>query len=131
VIKELSGLSNRARLEKIQALGDDAAQHIKRILPEALSSFQHIVVVTHVPPFQESAWWMGKPSAPDWLPFFSCKAVGDVLKESMLNYPTRQMAVLCGHTHGSGRVQILPNLTILSGSARYGHPRIQKVFDWK
>lgn len=63
--------------------------------------------------------------------FFSCKAMGDVLAEVMLKNPEKQMTVLCGHTHGSGNAQILPNLMVHTGSARYGYPKIQKVFEWE
>jgi Icc protein len=131
LIQELSGLSREIRRQKLMALGDEAAAHIRKVLPTALSDYQHIVVVTHVPPFPESAWWMGKPSTPEWQPFFSCKAMGDVLLEFMRKNQEKQMTVLCGHTHGAGNAQILPNLIVHSGSARYGHPKIQKVFEWE
>ncbi len=36
-------------------------------------------MATYIPPFREAAWYEGRPSADDYLPFFSCKAVGDVL----------------------------------------------------
>jgi predicted phosphodiesterase len=131
LIQELAGLPRDTRQHKLMKLGDEAAAHIREVLPEALSAFRHVVVVTHIPPFAESAWWMGKPSAQDWQPFFSCKAVGDILKEFMLRHPEKQMTVLCGHTHGSGYAQILPNLTVYTGSARYGYPKIQKIFEWE
>jgi len=88
-------------------------------------------VVTHVPPFRESAWYEGSYSADDWLPFFSCGAVGQVLRETMQARPDREMWVLCGHTHGSGTADILPNLRVLTGGAEYGSPQPQEplVFD--
>jgi hypothetical protein len=39
------------------------------------------------------------------------------------------MTVLCGHTHSSGIVQILDNLSVLTGGADYGRPQLQRVFD--
>ena len=39
------------------------------------------------------------------------------------------MTVLCGHTHGEGQAQILPNLKVLTGGAKYGEPRVQRVFE--
>jgi 3',5'-cyclic-AMP phosphodiesterase len=131
LISELSGLPRAMLLEKLMQLGDEAAAHMRQVLPEALSAYKHIVVLTHVPPFPESARWMGKPSAADWLPFFSCKAMGDVLLHFMRPHPEKFMTVLCGHTHGSGTANVLPNLTVHSGSARYGYPKIQKVFEWE
>jgi predicted phosphohydrolase len=131
LIDELSNLSKEALLKTLNRLGDEAAAHFRKALPAALESSEHVVVVTHVPPFRESAWYNGQPSDPFFLPFFSCKAVGDVLSEFMRQHPDRKMTVLCGHTHGGGTAQILPNLTILTGPAEYRSPIIQSIFDFE
>ena len=39
------------------------------------------------------------------------------------------MTVLCGHTHGSGEAQILPNLRVLTGGAVCGKPWVQRVLE--
>lgn len=85
-------------------------------LPQALSEFQHVIFATHVPPFREACWHRGKISDDDWLPHFTCKAVGDVLLEIMKENPDRKLIVLCGHTHGAGEAQQLPNLKVLTGA---------------
>jgi 3',5'-cyclic-AMP phosphodiesterase len=131
LINELAGLRPAARKQKLMRLGDEAAAHIQQVLPDALSAYRHIVVVTHVPPFPEATWWQGNQSTPDYLPFFSCKAMGEVLIQSMQKFPEKHMTVLCGHTHGSGTVAILPNLIVHTGSAEYGYPEIQKIFEWE
>lgn len=130
LIHELAGLSKRARLLKLHELGDEAAAHLRKVLPEALKSADHVVVLTHVPPFREAAWYAGRPSDSQWLPFFSCKTVGDMLYTTMQSHPHKRMTVLCGHTHGGGRSAILPNLATWTGPARYGHPAIQEIFEW-
>jgi 3',5'-cyclic-AMP phosphodiesterase len=117
------------RLAKLHALGDEAAAHFRTVLPDALERFKHVVVLTHVPPFREACWHEGNLSDDNWLPFFSCKAVGDALVEAMTAAPDRTMTVLCGHTHGSGETQILPNLRVLTGGARYGAPVVQRVLE--
>ncbi|MBP3955447.1 metallophosphoesterase [Gemmata sp. G18] len=117
------------RLAKLHALGDEAAAHFRSVLPDALARFRHVLVATHVPPFRESCWHEGKVSGDDWLPFFSCKAVGDVLFEVMAAAPDRTMTVLCGHTHGYGGVDILPNLRVLTGGAKYGRPEVQRLIE--
>jgi predicted MPP superfamily phosphohydrolase len=61
------------------------------------------------------------------LPFFVCKAVGDVLLEAARSHPGYQILVLCGHTHGGGEVQLLENLRVVTGPAEYGKPKIQPV----
>lgn len=115
------------RLARLHALGDEAAAHFRRVLPDALARFRHVVAATHVPPFREACWHEGRISDDDWLPFFSCKVVGDVLAGAMAAAPDRRMTVLCGHTHGGGEALVLPNLRVLTGEARYGTPVVQRV----
>lgn len=111
----------------LQALGDEAAEHLKNVLSEAAERCPHLIVATHVPPFREAAWYQGQPSADDFLPFFACKAVGDVLVEAARAYPLCQILVLCGHTHSAGDLQVLENLRVLTGAAQYGAPKIERV----
>lgn len=49
------------RIPKLHALGDEAASHLRSVLPDALARFRHVVVVTHVPPFRESCWLRTRP----------------------------------------------------------------------
>ena len=46
---------------------------------QALERFEHVLVLTHVPPFREACWHEGRISGDDYLPYFACKATGDVL----------------------------------------------------
>ena len=117
--------------EALHALGDEAAEHFARVLPEAFEAHRRVVAVTHVPPFREAAWHQGKYSDDDWLPFFASKAVGDCMLDVMRTRPDRELVVLCGHTHGSGRTQILDNLRVLTGGARYGEPRIGEILEFE
>ena len=134
LIEELNRLSvgpfqpDRALLRQaLEALGDEAAEHFARVLPEALESHRRAVAVTHVPPFREAAWHEGRPSDDSWLPFFASKAVGDCLLDVMRSRRDRELLVLCGHTHGSGEIQPLDNLRVLTGGAVYHQPAIQEV----
>ncbi len=131
LIRDLHNTSGESLLKKLQLLGQDAAAHVRRVLPKALERFQHVILLTHVPPFREATWYEGNiPSLEDpYLPHFSCKAVGDALLEIVPQYPTKQVTVLCGHTHSSGQTQILDNLIVLTGAAEYGYPRVQHVFE--
>lgn len=117
------------RLSKLHALGDEAAAHFRAVLPDALARFRHVLVLTHVPPFREACWHEGRLSNDAWLPFFTCKAVGDVLAEAIRTHLDREMTVLCGHTHGAGEAEILPNLRVSTGGAMYGEPRVQRVIE--
>ena len=82
-----------------------------------------------MPPFRESCWHEGRISSPDFLPHFTCQAVGEALLEVMDGRPDRHLTVLCGHTHSPGFAQIRDNLIVRTGGAEYGAPVIQEVFE--
>lgn len=127
LIEELSGLDERERLLRLNALGDEAAAHFRAALPAALARSRRVIILTHVPPFREACWHRGQVSDDAWLPHFACKAVGEALIEAMAEHPECEMTVLCGHTHSPGEVQVLPNLRVLTGGAEYGKPELQRV----
>ena len=108
-------------------LGDQAANHFRQLLPMACADYRKILLLTHVPPFREACWHEGGISDDEFLPHFTCKAVGDSLREIMLQNPHQNLTVLCGHTHGHGEVDILPNLHVKTGGAEYGQPEIQEM----
>jgi len=134
LIDELRHWRDRHALDKpvlrtiLQKLGDAAAEHLRGLLPVAAAKYPQVIVATHVPPLREAAWHEGRPSGDDYLPFFSCKAVGDVLLDTARSHPDCQVLVLCGHTHGGGEMQPLENLRVLTGPAEYGRPRVERVF---
>ncbi len=128
-IDEVAGLNKAARHQQLQNLGDEAAEYFRKILPLAFETYRRVILVTHVPPFREACWHRGHICDDDYLPHFGCKVIGDVIQEAMVARPERELTVLCGHTHGSGQARILDNLTVLTGGAEYGKPRIQQVLD--
>ncbi|MGR9106804.1 MAG: metallophosphoesterase family protein [Gammaproteobacteria bacterium] len=127
-IEELKGLDQVQRLHELQRLGDEAAAYLDRVAREALARFNELIVLTHVPPFEEACRYRGQIAGPDWLPFFTCEAVGRILKEIMEQHPEKHMQVLCGHSHHEASVHILPNLFVQAGTAEYGAPSLQSVF---
>ena len=130
LIEELAEpLSKEERLQRLNRLGDEAAEHIRRVLPAALERYSEVLVLTHVPPFREACWHEGKISDDDWAPHFTCAAMGEVLRQIAQAYPHRQITVLCGHTHSPGEARIANNLLVLTGRAEYGRPEIQRVFE--
>jgi hypothetical protein len=123
---------DKQRLKPILAgLAEEAARHFESVLEEAASQYQDIIAVTHVPPFREAAWYRGRTSAEDFLPYFASKIVGDAMQRVMQAHPKSNLLVLCGHTHGGGEVQVADNLRVLTGEAEYGKPAIQRVLDVK
>jgi 3',5'-cyclic-AMP phosphodiesterase len=65
------------------SLGDESAVHFRKVLPDALRLFRHVVVLTHIPPFREACWHEGAISNDNWLPHCTCKAAGDAIAEAM------------------------------------------------
>lgn len=130
LIAELALLPDRpALLGALQRLGNAGAQTLRKHLQQALAQYPRVLVALHAPPFQETCWHEGRtPDDSDpYLPHFTCKACGDVLRELATTHPDKELLVLCGHTHGSGDVQVLPNLRVITGGAVYEHPVVQRV----
>jgi Icc protein len=129
LISELRVQGKKARYAQLNALGDEAAEFLKRRACEALAGRSDIFVLTHAPPFRESCLHEGRICDDDYLPHFACKAVGDRLAAIMRDRPSKTMTVLCGHTHSSGSARILDNLIVHTGLAQYGEPALQRVFE--
>ncbi len=126
LIRELAAVGKTDRLRLLNRLGDEAADHFRSVLPQALSTHEHVVLVTHPPPFPQACRHETQPTTDDWLPHMACKAVGDVLYDIMLRHPERRLTVLCGHTHTAADVRVLPNLRVIAGAAEYGLPTVQR-----
>ena len=129
LIKELTGLTPSELQQHLMRLGGEAAGYLREILPLAFDMYRHVILLTHVPPFKESCWYQGQVSNDEWLPFFACQAVGEVLRETMQVRPHCQLTVYCGHTHNSGTAHVLPNLTVFTGAAEYGTPQVSDVLE--
>jgi 3',5'-cyclic-AMP phosphodiesterase len=129
LIAELAPLSKQDRGPKLRELGDAAAEHVRRVLPVALGRYPHVLLATHLPPFKEACWHEGQISDNEWLPHFTCKAMGDAILEIMRLRPEKQLTIYCGHTHSSGICQPLPNVVVHTGGAKYGEPKVQAIID--
>ncbi len=128
LIRELAGLSRPELVETLRALGDQEATRLREKLT-LVRDAEHVIVATHVPPFREATWHEGRASDDQWLPFFSCKAVGDVLEAHARAHPRTSLTVLCGHTHGSGVARLADNLVVYTGGADYGSPVVAGVLE--
>lgn len=129
LIDDLSELNKSERWDMLKKLGDQAAEHVRAVLPKCLGEFDEAILVTHVPPLREACWHEGQISDDEWAPHFTCKAMGDAILEIMLQYPEKKLTVYCGHTHGSGTTQPMENVIIITGGAIYGRPAISKVIE--
>lgn len=129
LIEELAGVHKWARWPMLKAMGDAAARHVEQVLPAALADHEEVFFLTHVPPLREACWYQGQLSNDEWLPHFTCLAVGEAILRIMRDFPDRRLTVLCGHTHSPGETHPLDNVCILTGGAEYGSPQIQRVFE--
>lgn len=117
------------RVPMLNRLGEEEASSLRPQLEQALLQYEHVYIITHVPPWKESTWHQGKHSDDDWLPWFSCKAVGEVIVELAEKFPDKKVTVLCGHTHGRGVSHIRDNVVAYTGGAKYHYPEIQMVLE--
>ncbi|MBT8419977.1 MAG: metallophosphoesterase, partial [Gammaproteobacteria bacterium] len=101
-IEELAGLSQEERLGQLNALGDSAGASVRTSLTRALETHPHVILATHVPPFQDACWYEGKTADDDWAPHFASQVMGEILMEIMTAHPDKRLTVLCGHTHSPG-----------------------------
>lgn len=127
-ILDFQGLSRALLQEKLKHLGQEGATHIQQNIETSIQrGATKILVCTHVPPFPESAWHNGEWGHWNYLPDFTCKAVGDILLHCANQYPTVEFEVRCGHGHSEGIAQMLPNLQVITGKAEYGNPQFQEI----
>ena len=131
LIEELAKFSKQDRLVELHRLGDEAAEHIREQLMMALPNYEQVFVLTHVPPFRAACWYQGTISDDEWAPHFVCQAMGRAIKDVAAVFPTKEITVLCGHTHSEGECQPARNVRVITGAAEYGLPKITKVFDLK
>lgn len=119
-ISDLAELTKEMRLQKLNALGDEAAEQIRMKLIKAANTYSQIYLITHVPPFRETCIDSYRICDEQKLPFYCCKAIGDVLLEVMKQNPKCNLTVLCGHSHFECDLQVLDNLRVMVGEAGYG-----------
>jgi len=128
LIDELTGLGTIERLPVLQRLGDEAAAHVDQQLSAALQECNHVYLLTHVPPLRAACWYNGEAADDEWAPHFTCKAMGDLILETMKAHADKQLTVLCGHTHSAGICHPLPNLAIHTAGAEYDRADIAGRF---
>ncbi len=130
LISELQGHTRTELIRRLNQLGDEAAARLRMKLDDAADRCTNVVVVTHPPPFKGACWHEGRISSPDWLPWFSCEAVGTAITESADAHPNTRFLVLCGHTHGGGLYSPRANVVAHTASAEYGRPGVQAVIEF-
>lgn len=126
-IDELKTETREELVRVVGELGRREAEKLRALLGEALAPHRHVYVATHIPPFREATTHRGHVCGDDFLPWMTCHAVGEALRELAASHPDRKITVLAGHTHDRCRVQITDNLEVRVGAAEYGHPAVEEV----
>lgn len=113
-----------------QRLAQMAANHIANSIKSVVKSSDHIVVMTHVPPFKETFNAAEKykgMSSTDVLPWYTSKIIGDTLMSAAKTYPHVRFTVLSGHVHSHYDDDLLNNLNVKVGKAIYGNPQVANL----
>lgn len=132
LIGELWGANKKsyaALKDEMQRLADEDATALDQVLRATCGCInsKKLIIATHVPPFPDTVYYNGKQSDKNWIPFYTCKATGDVIYKYATLYPNIEFLVLCGHTHERKEVKILPNLDVRTGGAKYEWPQLQEI----
>ncbi len=109
-------------------MADLDASALKNDLIQAIKQQpQKITVLTHVPPFKEASQHMAQVSDDNFPPYFSSKAIGDILMPFAIENPSIDFLVLCGHSHSDAEYQPRTNVIVKAGKAEYYKPVIQET----
>lgn len=128
-IQDFRGKHRLVIHQKMLELARTGAQEAMGPLREACAKYKKVLFATHVPPFPGATWHEGKPSEEDWLPWMCNVTLGEHLVEVAYDFPDTEILVLCGHTHSPGKVEVAPNLQVVTGKAAYWYPQVAQVLD--
>lgn len=126
-IKNFVGLGKAKRLELLHELADSAAAYIRDTLHQTLDLCSNVILLTHVPPFKKACYYHDEVADDHHLPHFASKVMGDTIKTVMHKHTDHRVTVYCGHTHNEQSVEIMANLHVNTGHAKYGEPAVQKI----
>lgn len=126
IIEELRAfyMNHEMLLDEIRKIAEAEAELANAYLREAAGKYNTVYFLTHVPPWVEAAWHQHDFSDEVWRPWFTSKAVGDVLEDVAAEFPLTNFEVLAGHSHSSGELLVSSNLRCRTGRAEYGKPSI-------
>lgn len=105
-----------------------ASEHFRSVLPQALSRFPRVWLLTHVPPFEQAVRFSGRMVWGEKRNAFVCRPAGRVIAGISRQFANRRVAVLAGHTHNGVQLSISPTVEITVGRATRGQPEIQGIF---
>lgn len=112
----------------LQRLADNDADQLKKNVEQAIKwHYRKIIIVTHVPPFEQASLHLGKPGGPDGLPFYASKCLGDAILPIAQEHPDVEFIWLSGHTHSRAEYKPCANMVCKVAKAEYYRPSIEEV----
>jgi predicted phosphohydrolase len=132
LIKDIYPFRNRPvdRLEFLRRTADSWAEEARASLEEVCAKGpRRVLFATHIPPFPEAAWYEGRRSSPDWLPWMTNVALGRVLIDVAEANKAIRFEVFCGHTHHPGHYCPRSNLQVFTGKGSYDDPQVSGVIE--
>lgn len=114
----------------IQKLADADAVRLRRKVKSAIKQgYTKIIIVTHVPPFEQACLNAGRKSTADGLPFFASKCLGEAILPIAKKNPSIDFLWLSGHTHSRVSYSPYVNMKCKVADAQYYRPKIEEIFD--
>lgn len=126
-IDEFRKLDQAKRFKLMADLGNASTRWIRQHLNTALRKAETLIVATHVPAFQTSAWFNGTPCGPCHTPHYVHSSLGGLLIGSARHNREKHFLALSGHTHSEMNEHILDNLESWVAGTTKGRPRIQNI----
>jgi predicted phosphodiesterase len=127
LISDLAGLNRAELFQKLNSLGDESANAIRDAAKIAVARHDHILILTHVPPYEKACLYQGSPTGPAYLPHFANIALGEALTQLVSEHPNRDFTLLSGHTHTKCDFRAAPNFWVRVAAAEYGKPQIADI----
>lgn len=114
----------------LQKLADKDARALKRKVNKAIKNgFTKIILVSHVPAFEEACLYAGRKSTPDGLPFFSSRILGETILPVAKKHPKVDFLWLSGHTHSRVIYKPCANMVVKVAKSEYFLPQIEETFN--
>jgi len=123
-------LNKNVIMDISRKLAQQSVNHIANGIKSVIKHANHIVIMTHVPPFKESFTTFehhSGNSTMDILPWYTSKVMGDMIFSAAKTYPHIKFTVLSGHAHSHYDDDFLNNLNVKIGKSTYGNPQITNL----
>lgn len=79
-----------------------------------------IVILTHVPPFRDMCMYNGRPANNDYIAFFACGRLGQIISRHAYLNRSKRYHIFSGHTHHAYKGQLADNIFGRVVSSEYG-----------